>query len=105
MRSAHNRLLIGVACLVAASPAVADRIDGEWCHSSGSLVIEGPKIRTPGGSNIEGNYSRHGFSYKVPAAEPEAGSSIDMQLLSEETMTLTRQGKPQETWRRCKVTS
>jgi hypothetical protein len=106
VRTIPQRLLIALAGLSAAvSPAFADRIDGEWCHSSGSLVIEGPKIRTPGGSNIEGRYSHHNFSYKVPASEPDAGTEIAMQQHNEETMTLTRQGKLGETWKRCKVTS
>jgi hypothetical protein len=105
MRHMPRRLLIGLAGLLVASPAFADRIDGEWCHSSGSLMIEGPKIRTPGGNNIEGRYSHHNFSYKVPASEPEPGSDIDMRQLSEETMMLSRKGRPEETWKRCKVTS
>jgi hypothetical protein len=96
-------VVVGVAGF--AGPALADRIDGEWCHTSGSLVIEGPKIRTPGGSTIEGTYSRHGFSYKAPPAEPDAGAEISMQLLSEEAMTVSRPNKPGETWKRCKVTS
>jgi hypothetical protein len=90
-----------------ATAAHADRIDGEWCFSTQSLQIEGPTIRTPGGAKISGTYSRHNFSYVVPAPEPEAGAEIDMQLLSEEAMVLTRKkgGKPEETWKRCRVTS
>jgi hypothetical protein len=97
----------GVGLVAVAAPAVADRIDGEWCFSSQSLQIEGPSIRTPGGSQIKGDYSRHAFSYVVPSPEPEAGAEIAMQLLSEELMTLSRKrgDKPEETWRRCKVTS
>lgn len=105
--SASTRLglpLAAVAMLVA-TPAFADRIDGEWCHASQSLQIEGPKIRTPGGNQISGDYSRHGFRYVVPASEPEAGTEIVMHLVSEEQMTLSRKDKPDETWRRCKVTS
>jgi hypothetical protein len=98
-------LALGVACLVVATPALADRIDGEWCHQSGSLVIDGPKIRTPSGNNATGDYSHHNFAYKVPPTEPEPGSDIAMRQLNEETMVLTRKGKPEETWRRCKVTS
>lgn len=103
-----SRLALGAVTLTAlATPALADRIDGEWCHASQSLQIEGPSIRTPGGSQIKGDYSRHGFAYVVPTPEPEAGTEISMQLLSEELMTLTRKksDKPEETWRRCKVTS
>jgi hypothetical protein len=106
--SRRSRLVCGVAALTAfATPAVADRIDGEWCHASQSLQIEGPSIRTPGGSQIKGDYTRHGFAYVVPAPEPEAGVEIRMQLQSEEQMTLSRpkSDKPEEIWRRCKVTS
>ena len=99
--------LAGAALLLAGGPALADAIDGDWCHAGLSLRIEGPKIRTPGGSQIEGRYARHDFSYVVPAAEPEAGAEIEMQLLSEETMSLARKNaaKPAETWRRCKPIS
>ena len=62
------------ATLAVATPAFADRIDGEWCNGTQSLQIEGPSIRTPGGNQITGDYSRHGFAYVVPANEPEAGA-------------------------------
>ena len=97
--------VVGGSLLV--TPALADRIDGEWCFAAQNLQIDGPSIRTPAGSNMKGDYTRHSFSYIVPAAEPEAGTEIDMRLLSEEAMTLSRRkgGKPDETWRRCRVTS
>jgi hypothetical protein len=100
-------LLTGLAVVALSAPARADKIDGEWCFASQSLQIDGPSIRTPGGNQIKGDYSRHNFSYVVPSSEPEAGAEIAMQLLSEEAMTLSRRkgGKPEETWRRCKVTS
>ena len=42
----------------------------------------------------------------VPASEPGAGSQIDMLLLNEETVQLTRKGQAApEIWRRCKPTS
>ncbi len=106
--SRWSRLGLSAAALFAlATPALADRIDGEWCFASQSLQIEGPTIRTPAGSQIKGDYSRHGFAYVVPSNEPEAGTEISMQLHSEELMTLSRKkaDKPDETWRRCKVTS
>lgn len=106
--SRWSRLACGAAALTAlATPALADRIDGEWCFATQSLQIDGPSIRTPGGSQIKGDYSRHGFAYVVPAPEPEAGAEISMHLLNEELMTLSRRkpDKPDETWRRCKVTS
>ncbi len=90
--------------LLVASPALADRIDGKWCSPEGKHVeIEGPKITTPGGAKMEGNYTRHSFSYTVPPAEPQTGSVIYMVLLNEETMEV-RIGNPvgqAAVWRRC----
>lgn len=94
-----------LSLIALATPAAADKIDGEWCNGTHSLQIEGPSIRTPGGNQIKGDYSRHGFRYTVPANEPDPGADIIMHLNSEEQMTLTRKDKPDETWRRCKVTS
>jgi hypothetical protein len=98
-------VILGSAALATATPAWADRIDGEWCSASSSLKIEGPQIRTPGGNTIEGNYGRHDFSYRVPSSEPDAGAEITMRLYGEENMTLSRAGKPDVNWKRCRVTS
>jgi hypothetical protein len=102
-----GRTLIAAAALLVPLPALADRIDGDWCYATQSLTINGPSIRTPGGNQIQGEYSRHGFVYMVPASETEAGVQIDMRLLGEEVMILARKNasKAEETWRRCKPTS
>ena len=85
-------------------PVAADAIDGWWCSSDGrSLSIEGPRILTPGGTTLSGEYGRHDFSYTVPPREPGTGSITRMTLLSEETMELhpgTVKGKA-EIWTRC----
>ena len=40
----------------------ADAIDGDWCSTDGlRMSIHAEKITTPGGKQIEGNYSRHAF--------------------------------------------
>jgi hypothetical protein len=89
-----------------AAPAFADAIDGDWCYRADGrrFSIRGPDIVTPGGAHIQGNYSRHAFSYVVPAAEPGAGKSIFMTLLDENTVNL-RLGEASaadpETWIRC----
>jgi hypothetical protein len=90
-----------------ARPAHADAIDGQWCLGPSHFAIEGPSILTPGGNRIQGDYSRHAFAYVVPASEPGAGGEINMQLLNEETVQLSRKGhsSPPEIWRRCKPTS
>jgi hypothetical protein len=91
------------AVLLAATVARADAIDGSWCYMGRHLAIEGPKILTPSGKQLTGNYDRHGFIYKVPAGEKGAGTSIFMGILDDETMELrvgSEQGKP-EVWHRC----
>ena len=97
-----------VAALTA-TPAYADRIDGEWCSPKGSLRIEGPKIRTPAGTDTTGRYTRHAFAYEPPPGDSDTGQMIVMQLLSEELMKLAhvKDGMPGpwEEWHRCNVTS
>lgn len=92
--------VMGLAC-----PAFADAIDGNWCHSDGRhFTIRGSDIVTPGGKAMQGDYSRHSFSYSAPAPEQGAGGPIFMTLMGENTVHL-RYGGPQasnaETWVRC----
>jgi hypothetical protein len=93
------------ALLFLVEPAFADAIDGNWCHSDGRhFSIRGPEIITPGGKTMEGNYSRHWFSYVVPVPEPGSGQTIFMTLLNENTVDL-RLGEtsaPAEIWLRCR---
>jgi hypothetical protein len=100
-------LAAGAIVAMTAHAARADAIDGEWCLGPSHFAIDGPNITTPGGNRIQGNYSRHGFDYVVPANEPGAGGRIDMVLLNEETVRLTRAGQAgdPEIWRRCRPTS
>ena len=96
-------------CLVmVGGPDLADAIDGNWCHSDGRrFSIRGPEIVTPGGKVMEGNYSRHGFSYVVPTPEPGAGETTFMTLLNENTVH-SRRGEATpggETWIRCSPTT
>lgn len=110
----HRRLLRMMAAatlmLVAGAHAVrADAIDGEWCDESGHhFVIKGPDIVTPQGTKTSGTYSRHAFSYAVPASDPSAGATIFMRLLNEETVHLRvgdDQAAPVQVWTRCKPIS
>jgi hypothetical protein len=100
---AGSAIIAALALQLGTRPAHADAIDGQWCLGMSHFVIEGPSILTPGGNRIQGNYSRHAFAYVVPASEPGAGGEIDMLLLNEETVQLTRKGQssPPEIWRRC----
>ena len=105
-----SKTVIAAVCLSAvADPALADAIDGNWCHTDGRrFSIRGPEIVTPGGKRMEGNYSRHWFSYTVPTPEPGAGQTVFMALANENTVYLrlgeAAADKPQETWVRCAPT-
>lgn len=91
-------LLLGLT-----SPALADAIDGDWCRADGKrMSIRGPAIVTPGGQETRGDYTRHFFSYVVPAGEPGAGNKVSIQLLSE-YLAQAREGEtaPLQEWRRC----
>ena len=95
-------LLITAFAALAAPAAWADAIDGGWCHDDLRLTIDGPAIVTPGGTKTGGDYARHAFSYVVPAGEANAGRTITMRLLNEETMRLrTETDASWQTWRRC----
>ena len=96
-------------CGLGAAPAVADAIDGDWCYGAANFHIEGPAIRTPGGKDITGDYSRHAFHYLAPPGEKDAGADVMMRLLNEDTLDLMRRtgagDSPVETWNRCKPIS
>ena len=90
--------------LLFAAPALADAIDGDWCHHDGRrLSIRGSQLVTPGGKHMEGQYSRHWFSYVVPAPEPGSGKTVFMTLIDENTVEtrLGEQTAKAETWIRC----
>lgn len=87
-----------------ALPASADAIDGDWCLTDGRhMTIRGPDITTPGGTKMRGQYSRHSFSYVVPAGEPGTGETVSIILLND-LLAHSRQGGPDapvQEWRRC----
>lgn len=102
-----------VAMLVAGVGARADALDGNWCFGDGRhLYIDGPKILTPGGKRLNGDYRRHTFRYTVPGGEPGAGSTAFMMQLDDNTMHMTigdpagsAPPSPVQVWRRCKLSS
>ncbi len=103
----HKELLATAGTIVVlvglASSARADAIDGDWCQANGKrMTIRGPEIVTPGGQKINGNYSRHYFSYVIPSGEAGAGAPVDIQLLGE-YLAHERQGTDPTVheWRRC----
>ena len=93
--------------VLAPAAALADAIDGNWCHPDGRrLTIRGPAITTPGGAQLQGNYDRHHFSYQIPAPEPRAGESVFMTLMGEYLVHLrvgadASSAGPLEAWNRC----
>jgi hypothetical protein len=95
------------ALLVAPGAALADAIDGDWCSTTEvrTFSISGPIIVTPAGTQTTGNYSRHAFSYVVPAGDPGAGETIEMILLNEEEVRVAEGGREPHIWRRCEVIS
>ena len=107
------RRALAVICAVMATmgarAAVADVIDGNWCYPDGRhFSIRGPDIVTPAGTAAKGNWSRHSFSYQVPAAEPDDGQTVYMLLQDENTVVLAVGTQPMisdpakiQIWQRC----
>ena len=99
------------ALLLPAAPALADKIDGNWCFTdSRHMSIDGPAIVTPGGTSMTGEYDRHGFRYVVPAGEADAGAEVDMIQYDDYTIQVTTTpadggGARTETWKRCDLTT
>lgn len=94
--------------VLTACPALADAIDGNWCNGMKRLEISGPEIVTPGGNKIQGSYGRHDFSYTVPAGEPGAGATVDMDLMGDDDIRLWPKGRAPDPvkagaqmWKRC----
>ena len=106
-------VLISFALLLTdAGIAHADAIDGAWCRPDGKrMSIQGPDIVTPRGTKTSGDYDRHAFSYTVPAGDPEAGSTVNMVLIDDDTLHTRTNGTPgygpgeADVWRRCRPTT
>ena len=95
----------GFLLLLSATAARADVIDGDWCLGVKTMSIRGPDIVTPGGQRTKGDYTRHSFTYTIPAGEPGAGENVAM-ILRGEYLLHARQGgtdAPVQEWRRCSV--
>lgn len=106
-----NRFHVGRGFAVAlvlsmyGSAALADAIDGDWCSTvtQQHVRIAGPKVTTPAGRQMTGDYSRHAFRYVVPEGEEGAGGDFSMQLLNEEQARVSIAGSPPELWHRCQL--
>jgi hypothetical protein len=100
--------LVALGAMLAAAPARADSIDGNWCNLAGNkhMQIEGRRIVTPGGTTMDGRYGRHSFAYVIPESEPGAGAEVSMLLVNENTIQATTgAAAAPETWHRCEQTS
>jgi hypothetical protein len=96
------RILLAAFAACLATPALADSIDGNWCHDQGKrMTISGPSIVTPTGTRTQGDYGRHDFSYVVPAGDPGAGTKIDMRLMGEQHVQVKEGAAPPVVWNRC----
>jgi hypothetical protein len=104
MRLAFAALLALTALpgLALPSTARADAIDGAWCHIDGRrIVIAGPSVTTPAGSQIKGDYGRHSFTYTVPKPDPGAGTEVRMQLMGEYHVQVQEGPATPVVWDRC----
>lgn len=95
--------------LLPAAPAWADQIDGNWCHADGrTMSIDGPRIVTPGGAAMTGDYDRHGFDYTIPEGEPDSGAAVSMTQFDDNTNQVTTtigSRAKTEIWNRCDLTT
>lgn len=108
------RLRLGSSVLLAATlcwPASvrADAIDGDWCseETGKRISIKGPAVVTPGGTMMQGDYTRHSFSYTAPVGEAAAGQKVEMVLLNETNVQVRSAGSdlPPSVWHRCTGTT
>lgn len=106
-RSFFKAMVIAGLAIGFASPALADQIDGDWCATVevAHFTIAGSSITTPAGTQTSGDYTRHAFSYVVPAGDPGAGERIDMRQLNEQEIMVSVAGSEPVLWRRCEVIS
>ena len=108
MRRRCKLLAAVLGLCVAAAPAYADAINGDWCKDAATLHIEFPStIRIQSGKDVAGDCSRHACHYKVPAGEKDGGAEMLLQLINEDTMELFNGATkaPPETWKRCQPVS
>lgn len=95
-----------LALLAAATPARADRVDGEWCDEKGlRVLIQGDTITTPAGATVKGSNRRHVFSYDAPAGEALAGHVRFQQFNDDQMRSTSDDSAAERDWRRCRPVS
>ena len=101
-----SRLVLAAILFSCSGPALADRLDGDWCNfDDGKLTIEGSVILTPWGNQVEGTYGRHRFEYTAPAKDWHGGKTIVIQQYGDDLMELSVDGGQPKQWRPCQVVS
>ncbi len=54
----------------------------------------------PGGNRIDGDYTRHSFTYTVPEDEPGEGGTVAMRQLNDQTIEVLPEGATKTQLRR-----
>jgi hypothetical protein len=93
--------------LLAALPARADQIIGEWCPPGGSvsLVVKNHDDVTFAGASVQANVDRHHVDFIIPANLADSGSRFSADQLNDEQVRVTIGSKPAEIWTPCKPVS
>lgn len=102
-------VVVAAGLLIFPAAAQADALDGDWCAPDGRhLTIDGPRVITPAGKRLEGNYTRHRFDYRIPDAEPQAGLTLFMVQMNDTAAQVriaadraAAEQVPAQIWRRC----
>jgi hypothetical protein len=102
-------LILGLAGLfsLAAAPAQADVITGQWCAPGGerSLVVEPDNSAAFNGQPVDARITRHHIEFAMPTGEPDAGAIFVGNQLSDEQIRVSIGKQPAEIWTPCKPVS
>ncbi len=83
--------------------ALADAVDGHWCHKDGRrLHVDGRKMVIPSGKRLTADYHRHGFTYVIPPGDKGAGGKVTGAQQGEYVLHVRPAGGGLEVWGRCK---
>lgn len=87
---AYPLLAATVILIAATQPALADRIDGNWCSPKGqSISVDGPKVITPGGNAVTANYDRHHVDFEIPKGEKNSGDRFSADQLNDDEISVS----------------
>ena len=87
-RTAAGLVIAGL--FLTTQPALADKIDGNWCSAKGkSISVDGSNVVTPGGRSIVANYTRHHVDFIIPEGEAGAGDTFSADQLNHEEISVS----------------